>query len=106
MNAILNDNTLQPSSPDNPNDFNIVIGSCVTDRDIEILFEREPINKLLDNITFPAIMKLCGAFKSTNDARKNGWNKEIPEGFSEWTIGKRQIRLTIFKLTKETIVEE
>jgi hypothetical protein len=36
-------------------------------------------------------------FKSVSEARKNGYNKEIPCGFSDFKIGKRKTRITIFK---------
>lgn len=34
------------------------------------------------------IHKLLGKFKSQTEARKNGWNKEIPLGYKEWKFGK------------------
>lgn len=94
--------TLQEANPESPkNDFNVVIGDFVTKIDLELIFSGENVNKMPENTTFPALMRLCGAFKSNNDARRNGWDKEIPEGFSEWTVGKKRIRLTIFKKTKQ-----
>ena len=41
-----------------------------------------------DNWCMAHIMHLAGVFPSVGIARKNGWNKPIPEGFSEFTVGK------------------
>ena len=41
------------------------------------------------------IMHRIGLFPSVGIARKNGWNKAIPEGFSEWTVGKNKIKVWI-----------
>lgn len=88
-----------------PNDFNIVVGDFVTGRDIELVFGNEAVNKF-STTNFAALMKLCGAFKSANDARRNGWDKEIPEGFSEWEIGKKKIKLTILKVTADVCISD
>jgi len=86
-----------------PGDFNIVIGDFVTEKDIELMFSGEIVCKMPENIRFPVVMRLCGVFKSNNEARRNGWDKDIPEGFSEWVVGKKAIRITILKATKERI---
>ena len=43
------------------------------------------------------IMFTAGIFSSVTQARKNGWNKPIPEGFSDMRVGKTKLRLVIFK---------
>jgi hypothetical protein len=40
-------------------------------------------------------MHLSGVFPSVGIARKNGWNKPIPEGFSEFTVGKSRKKVWI-----------
>ena len=92
-------------------EFNILIG-FPTERDIEPCFQpmRElpvllrnqrnlnPIRpreinfiKLPVESRWPNLLKEIGAFPSTSQARKNGWNKDIPDGWSEVKIGRRFI---------------
>jgi hypothetical protein len=37
----------------------------------------------------------AGIFKSVGDAKRNGWNKPIPNGWSSFTIGKLKHKLFI-----------
>lgn len=48
----------------------------------------------------PHLLKALGAFESVSQAMKNGWNIEIPPGFSQRTvrIAKTKGCITIFKL--------
>lgn len=48
-----------------------------------------------DNAILAHLVAKAGAFKSGGDARRNGWDKPIPPGFSEFTVGKRKIQVTI-----------
>ena len=41
------------------------------------------------------IMHKAGVFPSVGIARKNGWNKPIPDGFSEFTVGKKKKKVWI-----------
>ena len=41
------------------------------------------------------IMHAAGIFSSVGIARKNGWNKPIPTGFSEFTVGKNRKKVWI-----------
>lgn len=41
------------------------------------------------------IMFKARIFSSVSEARKNGWNKPIPLGFSDIRAGKNKIRITI-----------
>ena len=47
------------------------------------------------------IMHLAGVFPSVGIARKNGWNKPIPEGFSEFTVGKSRKKVWILNEIKD-----
>lgn len=48
----------------------------------------------------PNLLKALGAFESVSQAMKNGWNKDVPTGFSQHTvrIAKTKGCITIFKL--------
>ena len=61
----------------------------------------------LDNETFIDIQsKWCrahilhnvGIFKSITQAKKNGWDKPIPEGFTKLTVGKKAKKQDVFIL--------
>lgn len=41
------------------------------------------------------IMHAAGAFPSVGQAKKNGWDRPIPGGYSEHTVGKRRLRIFI-----------
>ena len=51
----------------------------------------------------PNVLKAVGAFESTSQARKNGWDDDIDEGMTEVVIriAKRRGVLTIHKVTKD-----
>jgi hypothetical protein len=40
-------------------------------------------------------------FPSVGIARKNGWNKAIPKGFSEFTVGKSRKKVWILNEIKD-----
>ena len=44
-------------------------------------------------------MHVAGIFSSISEARKNGWNKPIPNGFSEFTVGKTKKKIWILNKT-------
>ena len=54
-----------------------------------------------DNWCLAHIMHLSGVFPSVGIARKNGWNKPIPEGFSEFTVGKSRKKVWILNEIKD-----
>ena len=56
--------------------------------------------ELKDNWSMAHIMKESNIFSSISQARKNGWDREIPEGFSKHMVGKKANRKNIFILNK------
>ena len=54
-----------------------------------------------DNWILAHIMHLSGVFPSVSIARKNGWNKPIPKGFSEFTVGKSRKKVWILNEFKD-----
>lgn len=93
-------------------EFNIIIGSP-SERDIDVCFFSPPVKSQTDicddfiwgdeNWQWPQLLKEIKAFPSTGQARKNGWNKPIDDGFSEIKIGRRKI--CVLKCT-ETFLKE
>ena len=79
------------------NSINIVLGSA-SEKEVELLFGAdEPINTLHIDTKMPVVLREADLFKSSSAARNNGWDKEIPMGWSEWLIGKFKTKLFIFK---------
>jgi len=48
-----------------------------------------------DGWTMAHVMHTAGIFPSVTSAKKQGWNKPIPAGFSEHTVGKRKVQVFI-----------
>ena len=53
------------------------------------------VNSTTGNWMMCHLLHFAGLFPSVSSARKNGWNKPIPSGFSEFTIGKRKKKVFI-----------
>jgi len=51
-----------------------------------------------DGLLLAHLVFFTGVFPSVSQARKNGWNKPIPKGFSEFVIGKKKAQITILNL--------
>jgi hypothetical protein len=45
--------------------------------------------------TLAHVMHAAGLFPSVGQAKKNGWNRPIPDGWSEYTVGKLNTRIYI-----------
>ena len=79
------------------NSINLVLGSA-TSREVELFFGTdEPVNTLPIDTKLPVVLREADLFKSSSAARNNGWDKEIPMGWSEWVVGKHKTKLFIFK---------
>ena len=75
----------------------------VSDRDIELFGFDGAKNcfHIEDNWLMAHVMHVAGIFSSVGIARKNGWNKPIPDGFSEFTIGKNKKKVWILNEIKD-----
>lgn len=67
----------------------------VPERDVAIPIQEEFL-LIEDGWTMANIMNAVGLFPSVTQARKNGWNKPIPFGFTDMRVGKDKKRVTIF----------
>jgi hypothetical protein len=86
------------------NDFNFISRGTVTERDIDLLFgpnepEDGPIEVLEPHWLLAHVMHASGIFKSVSEAKRNGWDKPIPEGWSQFVVTKRKVGVYIFKKT-------
>jgi len=77
------------TTPINESDKELFFGPIESD-DTFIIIE--------DGWSMSHILFHSGVFKSISQARKNGWNKPIPEGFNIMTVGKRAKKKDIFIL--------
>ncbi len=84
------------------NEFNF-IHPRVSDKDLELFgFMNEPnCFHIEDNWMMAHVMHVAGVFPSVSIARKNGWNKPIPDGFSEFTVGRRKKKVWILNEIKD-----
>lgn len=51
-----------------------------------------------ENKILAHLMKEAGIFPSISEARRNGWNKPIPSGFSYFIVGKKRSSIAILNL--------
>jgi len=63
-------------------------------------FDDEPAVVLKNNWMLAHVMHVAGLFPSVTSARKNGWNRPIPNGFSEFTVGKGKKKVFILNEIK------
>ena len=59
------------------------------------LFDMNGGTHFNDTHTLAHIMHWAGIFPSVSQARKNGWHKPIPFGFSEFIVGKTKKQVFI-----------
>lgn len=81
---------------------NVIIGSPMP-KDVQQLFvpeDGEAIIKVPDSFEWPQLLKHLGIFKSASQARKNGWNKDISEGWSEAVFKKQRKAIFVLKVAK------
>lgn len=86
---------------------NIISGDFVRDEDLPIVFgdmgglvEGE-IMRVEPNAHMSTILRDLGIFQSSSQARKSGWDMNLPEGFTHHKkIGKRRHEVTIWNPTE------
>jgi hypothetical protein len=80
-------------------EFNFILTSDERDKDLFFgpLTETDKFIPIQSHWIMAHIMAEAGVFPSVSQARSNGWNKPIPDGFSDLVAGKLKIRVTIFK---------
>ena len=83
------------------NEFNF-IAPHVSDADIDLFGFNDAPNcfNIEDNWLMAHVMHCANIFPSVSSARKQGWNKPIPGGFSEFTVGKNKTKIWILNLTE------
>jgi hypothetical protein len=83
-------------------DVNIIVGENWRHDDKSLLFAPndhtppEVIHFFPATLRMPQLLKEVLIFSSTSQARKAGWDKPIPPGWSDFTIGKKRTRICIW----------
>lgn len=77
-------------------------GRHTTSSDISMIFgplsnDDGPFVSLQDGWTLAHVMHYAGLFASVGEAKKNGWSKPVPDGYSEFIVGKRKFKVFIWK---------
>lgn len=54
-----------------------------------------PFTPLPPEWTMAHVMHAAGLFPSVGQARKNGWAKPVPPGYSQYTVSKRKVRVYV-----------
>lgn len=79
-------------------EFNFFSSSDEKDRDLFFgPLDKEEFINIEEKDIMAHLMVKAGIFNSVSDARRNGWDKPIPSGFSDLRVGKKKTRITIFK---------
>lgn len=82
------------------NELNVLIGNW-EESDIDLFFGPVTVPDrfvLCKDSSMAKLLADLGLFSSIGQAKKAGWSIPIPEGFSEWEIGKKRTRITILKI--------
>lgn len=64
----------------------------------------EPILTFFPHEMLCHLMFRAGLFPSISQARKNGWNKPVPDGFSDYVVGKNKHHVWV--LNREVPLED
>lgn len=84
------------------------IGKKCEESDKTTLFDSaDTLLPILDTETNIAhLLARIGKFSSVKDAKRNGWDKPMPDGWAEFTIGKGVNRVDIYIWNPTTTLEE
>lgn len=82
-------------------EINVLIGDYLS-TDIDLFFNPVLPNDIFLNMPKDAmwshLLVKIGVFPSMGQAKKNGWHKTIPSGYSDITVGKLKTRICILKI--------
>lgn len=62
--------------------------------------EQDEIVEIEDHWIMAHVLSEVGIFPSVGQARKNGWNKPIPDGWTQLTVGKLKHIICIWNPTE------
>lgn len=75
--------------------------------DHKLFGEEDILQPILDtDQTMAHLLSRLGKFKSVGEAKRNGWDKPIPTGWFECSIGKGKNRMDLFIWNPTTTLAE
>jgi hypothetical protein len=78
---------------------NFIASDRETDKDLFFgPLDGETFTRIEPTWNMSNIMAISVVFPSSSQARKNGWNKAIPQGFTDLYVGKNKTRITILNI--------
>jgi hypothetical protein len=80
-------------------EFNFCIMDNTNEKEVKIIFDDENYIVLEKDATMADIVTMAQIYDSKSRAKKDGWNKPIPSGYSEKKIGKFQTMIYIWNPT-------
>jgi hypothetical protein len=73
------------------------IADNISDTDKELFFGLDEDFVIIENgWSMAHVMHRAGIFPSVSQAKKNGWNIPIPDGFNEFIVGKKRKQIFTF----------
>lgn len=86
-------------------EFNF-IGENVSDADAELFmgpFDKTdgPVIRFPESWSMSHIMHAAGIFKSVGEAKRNGWDKPIPNGFQHLVVSKRKVSIFVLSTLED-----
>lgn len=77
--------------------FNLVGKNFRPETDQDLFLDEDTIENLQEgDVSMAHLLARIGKFASVGEAKRNGWAKPIPTGWTEITIGKGAKRTDIF----------
>ena len=77
--------------------FNLVGKKFDPEFDRDLFLDDDELQPLLETDTTMAhLLARLGKFQSVGEAKRNGWDRPVPTGWNEFTIGKGKNRMDIF----------
>lgn len=86
----------------------IFAGGKWCDRDFELLLNEDDEINFIDeeDKTIAHLLAKVKRFPSVKDAKRNGWDKPIPSGWSMFTIGRAAKRTDLYIWNPSTELDE
>jgi hypothetical protein len=81
------------------------ISDNVTESDKAMFFGLDEDFIVIENGWIMAhVMHRAGIFKSVSQAKKNGWNRDIPSGFHKFIVGKNKKQIWTLNIIEREMI--
>ena len=84
----------------------IFVHTSVRMTDVDLFLQGNPPENIIfefftDKETLAHLIQKAGLFPSVSQAKKNGWDKPIPKGFSHFVVGKKKFNIYVLNQLSE-----